>query len=98
MTSTELSFIEVCRVVCDRFSFGFSALLKLRTKGFREGITIWYELAQIDLISSHHMLRETLDLQLHLRLANLFLAARFVQIAESFAAGAQLGLQVVDFR
>ncbi len=42
---TEFGFIETCCLICDRFPVGFSALLKLRTKGFREGITIWHELA-----------------------------------------------------
>ena len=98
MISRSCSFIEVCRVVCDRFLFGVSALLDLGPKGFRKGITIRCELAQIDLIASHHMLGETLDLELHLRLANFFLAARFVQIAQSFATAAQIGLQIVDLR
>ena len=83
----ELRFVEICRLVVGRFRFGFPALLDLGTEGFGEGITIGRKLAQIDLVTPHHMLGEAFDLQLHLRLADFLLAARIVQIAERFAAG-----------
>ena len=91
-------FIEGRRVAWNDFGFRFAALFDLGAKGFVEGITIGSKLAQIDLVTSHRMFGQILDLELHLRLADFFLASRFVQVAERFPARAQIGFHVVYFR